>query len=103
MCSGEGLVKRVKESFNPAREFERSLSPEKAFKDSMEPITGVKKDIEVPDPTKPPQASKTPDPSQLWRRNKNAQGGMIGFGNTLLTSPSGVGTPATGTASLLGG
>lgn len=103
MCSGEGLAKRFKESLNPGREFERSLSPDKAFKDSMEPIIGVKKDLTVPEPPKPPQASKDPDITQLMRRNRNVQSGMAGYGNTLLTSPSGIGTPATGTASLLGG
>lgn len=103
MCSADGLTKRVKESLNPAREFERSLSPEKAFKDSMEPITGIKQDIKPPDTPAPPQASKTPDVTPLLRRNRNAQGGMAGYGNTLLTSPSGVGTPSIGSASLLGG
>lgn len=102
MCSATGLQKRFKESLNPGREFERSLSPEDALKDSFEPIVGPDVEIQEPEAVKPPQASKKPDVSILQRRNSKRDGMGVGM-STLLTSPSGVGTPAIGTSSLLGG
>lgn len=103
MCNSGGLGKRFKESLNPGREFERSLSPDKAIKDSLEPIMGVEQEMPEVQEVKAPQAKKTPDVTALMKRNKNAQSGMGVGTNTLLTSPSGIGTPVIGSATLLGG
>lgn len=55
---------------------------------------------DVPAPPPAPQEAKQPDSTNLKESAKKARSGIVG--GSLLTSPSGVPTVATGKTSLLG-